>query len=290
MAALADVDSVNGWSKMSEQRLPKPKLPGCYVHQSSADYPSVSHFGSADEDADSLIEVLQQDEDSAVEEVKKTLNKHRLPAQKTPPQPRPRPSKAPTEERAGGKGRKEISDFKETVARSGGEREDRPVPRKNGLEEPSGSRTLKKPRSGVVPETNRNVSADSGELSGGTTPLGANSDSPVADHHASESREILKKKGNGRGEGYLRRQGMPIQARPDSLISRWLAASTRMYRSERGLEGSRTPRRNSSMGHRDDGYLYNSCFKHIISSVYTVCGGFTALLSSYAAKTDVLGT
>eukprot|EP00971_Amphidinium_carterae_P200175 3972639-Amphidinium_carterae.1 len=138
MAATADVDSVGGWSKASEQRLPKPKSPGRYVHQSSFDYPGASHFGSADEDADSLIEVLQQDGDSAVEEIQKTLGKHHVPAQKTQPRRR-----ASTEEREGGKGRKEISVFKETVARTGGEREDRPVPRKNSLEEPSGSRTLK---------------------------------------------------------------------------------------------------------------------------------------------------
>eukprot|EP00971_Amphidinium_carterae_P320794 6376576-Amphidinium_carterae.1 len=57
MAASADVDSVSGWSKASEPRLPKPKLPGRYVHQSSVDYPGAFHFGSADEDADSPIEV-----------------------------------------------------------------------------------------------------------------------------------------------------------------------------------------------------------------------------------------
>eukprot|EP00971_Amphidinium_carterae_P175923 3487377-Amphidinium_carterae.1 len=85
MAASADVDSVSGWSRMSEQRLPKPKLPGRYVHQPSSDYPSVSHFGSADEDADCLIEVPQQDGDSAVEKIEKALNKHRLLVQKTQP-------------------------------------------------------------------------------------------------------------------------------------------------------------------------------------------------------------
>eukprot|EP00971_Amphidinium_carterae_P086123 1703857-Amphidinium_carterae.1 len=95
MAATADVSSVSGWSKVSEQKLRKPKLPGLYVHQSSFDTCRVSHSGSTDEDADSLIEVLQQDRDGAVEKVERALSRRSLPVQKT----LPRPSQAPFEER-----------------------------------------------------------------------------------------------------------------------------------------------------------------------------------------------
>eukprot|EP00971_Amphidinium_carterae_P045607 897691-Amphidinium_carterae.1 len=83
MAATADVSSVSGWSKVSEPKPRKPKLPGRYVHQSSSNYHRVSHSGSTDEDADSLIEALEQDRDGAVGEVEKTLNRRSSPVQKT---------------------------------------------------------------------------------------------------------------------------------------------------------------------------------------------------------------
>eukprot|EP00971_Amphidinium_carterae_P027424 539862-Amphidinium_carterae.1 len=110
MAVTADVSSVSAWSKATEQRIRKPKQPGRYVLQSSTDYHRVSHSGSTDEDADSLIEALEQHGDSDVGEVERALGRHSTPCQKA----LPRPSKAPVEEREGEKGRKEISDFKKT--------------------------------------------------------------------------------------------------------------------------------------------------------------------------------
>eukprot|EP00971_Amphidinium_carterae_P129800 2570866-Amphidinium_carterae.2 len=105
-----------------------------------------------------------------------------------------RPSKAPTVEREAGKKRRlqEISDFKETVARTGGEREGRPV-RKNDLVEPLGAKALKKPRSEAEPGLSRIRSADSGEFSEGLTTPGTNLDLPTTDHRARKDRE--KKRG-----------------------------------------------------------------------------------------------